>query len=122
MKSGDTSKKFPASPAQWEAVIARAPGQDRPMTAKEEASWGAAVVVKGGGYQAARAAVAANRRPGERGVQRAPTKQLVSLRYSPEDLAYFKSEGAGWQTRMDEALKQWVFSHRQKPRDSKGAA
>ena len=28
-------------------------------------------------------------------------KQLVSVRYSPEDLAYFKSTGEGWQSRMD---------------------
>jgi len=33
---------------------------------------------------------------------------LVSVRYSPEVLAYFKAGGAGWQTRMDDALKQWV--------------
>ncbi len=38
-------------------------------------------------------------------------KQLVSVRYSPEVLAYFKSGGAGWQTRMDEALRQWVAVH-----------
>lgn len=37
-------------------------------------------------------------------------KQLVSVRYSPEVLAFFKAGGAGWQTRMDEALMQWVAS------------
>lgn len=39
-------------------------------------------------------------------------KQLVSIRYSPEVVEYFKSTGEGWQTRMDEALKEWVESHR----------
>jgi uncharacterized protein (DUF4415 family) len=37
---------------------------------------------------------------------------LLSLRYSPEVVEYFKSTGEGWQTRMDEALKQWVAARR----------
>ena len=108
MKSKNSSVKFPASPEEWDAVIAAAPGKDRALTAKERKQWDNAVFVNGGGYQAVRAAVAAKRKPGERGPQRAPTKQLVSVRYSPEVLTYFKASGAGWQTRMDEALKQWV--------------
>ena len=35
-------------------------------------------------------------------------KQLVSLRYSPEVLAYFKSTGDGWQSRMDGVLRDYV--------------
>lgn len=35
-------------------------------------------------------------------------KQLVSIRYSPEVLAYFKSTGEGWQARMDGVLKDHV--------------
>lgn len=35
-------------------------------------------------------------------------KQLVSVRYSPEVLAYFKSTGEGWQSRMDKVLQQHV--------------
>lgn len=35
-------------------------------------------------------------------------KQLVSVRYSPEVLAYFRSTGQGWQARMDGVLKQYV--------------
>ncbi|MFN9479337.1 MAG: BrnA antitoxin family protein [Betaproteobacteria bacterium] len=38
-------------------------------------------------------------------------KQLVSVRYSPEVLAYFKSTGEGWQSRMDGVLKQYVSRH-----------
>ena len=111
MKSKGSSTKLPTSPEEWEAVLAAAPGKDRPLTAKEQRQWDNAVVVKGGGYQAVRAAVAAKRKPGERGPQRSPTKQLVSVRYSPEVLTYFKASGEGWQTRMDEALKQWVATH-----------
>ncbi len=89
-------------------MIRRAPGKDRALTAKEAAKWQDAVVVKGGGYAAVRDAVSAKRKPGQRGAQAAPTKQLVSVRYSAEVLEFFRSGGEGWQTRMDDALKQWV--------------
>jgi uncharacterized protein (DUF4415 family) len=39
-------------------------------------------------------------------------KLLVSVRYSPEVVAYFKSTGEGWQSRMDEALREYVERHR----------
>jgi uncharacterized protein (DUF4415 family) len=35
-------------------------------------------------------------------------KLLVSIRYSPEVVAYFKSTGEGWQVRMDSVLRQYV--------------
>jgi uncharacterized protein (DUF4415 family) len=38
-------------------------------------------------------------------------KLLVSVRYSPEVVAYFKSTGEGWQARMDGVLRQYVESH-----------
>ena len=41
----------------------------------------------------------------------ASTKQLVSLRYSPEVLAYFKATGEGWQSRMDGVLREYVARH-----------
>ena len=110
MKSTGSSKKFPTSQAEVEAAIARAPGKDRPLTAREEAKWNTGVMVNGGGYEAVRKALVAKRKPGQRGPQVAPTKQLVSVRYSPQVLAFFKASGAGWQSRMDDALKQWVSS------------
>ena len=39
-------------------------------------------------------------------------KRQLTLRLSPEVVDYFKSSGPGWQTRMDEALKEYVESHR----------
>jgi uncharacterized protein (DUF4415 family) len=39
-------------------------------------------------------------------------KLLLSVRYSPEVVAYFKSTGEGWQSRMDEALREYVERHR----------
>jgi len=38
-------------------------------------------------------------------------KLLLSVRYSPEVVAYFKSTGEGWQSRMDEALREYVAQH-----------
>lgn len=35
-------------------------------------------------------------------------KQLVSVRYSAEVLAYFKGTGDGWQARIDGVLKEYV--------------
>ncbi len=43
-----------------------------------------------------------------RGPNKNPTKEQVTVRYSPEVLAYFRATGAGWQTRMDEALREYV--------------
>ncbi|HMX10332.1 MAG TPA: BrnA antitoxin family protein [Burkholderiaceae bacterium] len=52
-----------------------------------------------------RQAVAARR---TRGPNKNPTKEQVAVRYSPEVLAYFRATGAGWQTRMDEVLREYV--------------
>ena len=35
-------------------------------------------------------------------------KVLVSIRYSPEVLDYFKDTGDGWQSRIDGVLKEYV--------------
>ena len=38
-------------------------------------------------------------------------KHLVSIRYSPEVIDYFRASGAGWQARMDAVLKVYVEAH-----------
>ncbi len=38
-------------------------------------------------------------------------KLLLSVRYSPEVVAYFKSTGEGWQSRMDGVLREYVERH-----------
>lgn len=43
-------------------------------------------------------------------------KQLVSVRYSREVLAYFKSTGEGWQSRMDGVLRDYVKRHSRRAR------
>ncbi|NLS26205.1 hypothetical protein S2M10_11860 [Sphingomonas sp. S2M10] len=48
----------------------------------------------------------------QRGPQKRPTKVSTTIRLSPDVIAYFKAGGDGWQSRIDEALKQWVTEHR----------
>lgn len=43
-----------------------------------------------------------------RGPQKAPTKQLISLRVSRDVLDRFKADGPGWQARIDETLRKAV--------------
>ena len=46
-----------------------------------------------------------------RGLQRQPTKERITIRLSPEVVQSFKSDGPGWQTRIDNALKDWLRTH-----------
>ncbi|ABM58604.1 BrnA antitoxin family protein [Verminephrobacter eiseniae] len=46
-----------------------------------------------------------------RGPQKAPTKQATTIRLSPDVMAAFKATGHGWQTRIDDALKDWLQTH-----------
>lgn len=39
------------------------------------------------------------------------TKIPISIRLSPDVIDAFKTTGAGWQTRIDEALKEWLKEH-----------
>jgi uncharacterized protein (DUF4415 family) len=39
------------------------------------------------------------------------SKQAVTVRYSPDVLAAFRATGAGWQARMNDALKDWLKNH-----------
>ena len=49
---------------------------------------------------------------GERGPQIAPKKTPTNIRLSPDVLAFFKSKGQGWQTRIDRALQAFVDAAR----------
>ena len=46
-------------------------------------------------------------------------KMLVSVRYSPEVVEYFRSTGEGWQSRMDSVLREYV--NKQLPRRARKA-
>jgi uncharacterized protein (DUF4415 family) len=45
------------------------------------------------------------RKRGERGPQKAPVKEAISIRVDKDVLAKFKATGSGWQTRMNAALR-----------------
>src|SRR3990167_7502132 len=51
------------------------------------------------------------RKRGERGPQKEPKKILITVRYSPEVVEYFKNTGEGWQTRIDVVLKSYIKRH-----------
>jgi uncharacterized protein (DUF4415 family) len=76
------------------------------------AYWHDAVVVREGGSPAVRVALDARRPRGQLGPQKRPTKVSVTVRYSPEVVAYFKATGDGWQARMDAVLREYVVQHR----------
>lgn len=46
-----------------------------------------------------------------RGKQKAPTKVSTTVRFDAEVLEAFKASGRGWQTRMNDALKEWLKDH-----------
>ena len=47
-----------------------------------------------------------------RGAQKAPIKERITIRLSPEVVQGFRATGDGWQTRVDAALKDWLKSHK----------
>lgn len=44
----------------------------------------------------------------KRGPQKAPTKEMVSIRLSRDVVEEFRATGSGWQRRVDQALEQWL--------------
>lgn len=45
------------------------------------------------------------------GPQQAPQKVQIAIRYDADILEAFKADGPGWQTRMNDALRDWLRSH-----------
>ncbi len=46
-----------------------------------------------------------------RGPQATPTKVLTSVRLDVDILEFFKSQGAGYQSKMNDVLKDWMKTH-----------
>ena len=56
--------------------------------------------------------VAAIRRyRGQRGPQRSPTKELISLRVDRDVVAAYRATGSGWQARANDALRAYVTTN-----------
>ena len=51
---------------------------------------------------------AVRRYRGQRGPQKIPTKELISLRVDRDVVAAYRATGAGWQTRASEALRVYA--------------
>jgi uncharacterized protein (DUF4415 family) len=49
---------------------------------------------------------------GKRGPQKAPTKELISVRLSPDVLTAVRATGEGWQTLIDETLRREFVERR----------
>ena len=43
-----------------------------------------------------------------RGAQKTPTKVSTTIRLSREVIDHFRASGAGWQARVDGALREWI--------------
>lgn len=56
--------------------------------------------------------VAMNAQAKHRGRPKAAvTKELISIRLSAEVVSAFRESGRGWQTKIDNVLKEWLASH-----------
>ncbi len=49
-------------------------------------------------------------------------KVSTTIRLDADVLAAFRAEGAGWQSRINAALRQWVARERRKPEPERGPA
>ncbi|MDP2822268.1 MAG: BrnA antitoxin family protein [Sulfuritalea sp.] len=100
-----TSKPLPVDKAGWQPVIDAAVEGG----AAHGEPWAHAVVTHGGGVAATLAEL--HRARGQRGPQKKPRKTATAIRLSPEVTEFFKASGRGWQTRIDEALREYVKEH-----------
>jgi uncharacterized protein (DUF4415 family) len=57
-----------------------------------------------------------------RGPQKAPTKQRVTIRLSPQIVEYFQASGPGWQTRINQTLQEAITRAKAAHRRIKRAA
>lgn len=44
-----------------------------------------------------------------RGKQKTPTKEQIHIRLDADIVSYFRRDGRGWQTRLNDALRKAVF-------------
>ncbi|MBI3903849.1 MAG: BrnA antitoxin family protein [Nitrosomonadales bacterium] len=46
-----------------------------------------------------------------RGAQKSPLKVPTTIRFDPDVLAAMKATGRGWQTRVNDLLREWLKTH-----------
>ncbi len=89
--------------AVLEAVRAMAPAQDFMWDGSDEDDRPATAAELATGVEASRRK---RGRPAGSG-----TKEQVAIRIDHDILEAFRSGGPGWQTRMNDALREWVKTH-----------
>lgn len=98
----------PVNLTDWEQVNALNDSDiihDDDSPATSEADWSQAFVCN----SATELHTEALRR--QRGKNKQPMKEQVAIRYDTEILTHFRATGKGWQTRMNNALKEWLSEH-----------
>ena len=81
-----------------------------PLTADEDAAIAAGIAADPDTYEPSGAEIMAMR-PVSGHSHIIARKVLLSVRYSPEVVSFFRATGKGWQTRMNDALKEWISAH-----------
>lgn len=66
---------------------------------------------RGEGRVTSAAQIVARRAGRPAGSLKAAPKVSTTIRLSPDVVQAFKADGAGWQTRIDAALKDWLRTH-----------
>lgn len=102
MKNESTGNTTPVDRTDWPRIRAMTDEEifhdaDSPSTTPED--WEGAALKQG------RVEIGRVR---TRGPNKRPVKEQVAIRYSPEVLAAFRATGPGWQTRMNDALRDWL--------------
>lgn len=118
MKHKPLPEGFSVSPEQMQAMIDAAPEHvddpDCPYDPNDpqavDAFWENAVFTPGGGPEAVQAALAEHRRT--RGPQQAPTKVSITIRLDVDVLDGLRATGKDWQTRANQALRDWLRHQR----------
>lgn len=111
MKLVTTEKPFPSTAEEWEAVIAEAPESvDDPECPYDpndprsvDAFWDHAIVSHS--HAELREKLAKRR---TRGPQKAPLKVPTTIRFDADVLAALKATGKGWQTRVNQVVREWI--------------
>ena len=108
MKNEATGNLSTANSTDWAKVAALTDDEiicDDDSPATTEADWANAFVCR----SAEELHNEAVRRT--RGKNKNPTKEQVVIRYDADILSAFRATGKGWQTRMNDALKDWLRQH-----------
>lgn len=83
------------TPAELLALNKIVPDDDNPITTDDD--WAGATLKMG------KTVIGKTR-----GKQKAPTKLATTIRFDNEVIAYFKAQGKGWQTQINNVLKDYI--------------